>query len=260
MPRQTIYDKVRKLLGALTLAELHRLRSEIGDLITLYEQGGVLTGWGSVEEKIIRKKHYDPITGAPIIDEATGEQAYTDFGPYVYVRRRIVGADGRQRLANVGYYGRIEGGLTEEQKAGLLKAHNEGGQLAGEAYLELIDKPVSIKRWESDKAPAERPTHPLGANVTLSTRDLDAHPIFHYLQQVAPAEADNLYRETAAYEVDAQRHFIDQLQTKAFGPAPWRTSFPLAELKRRRFYDRLKNRPRPRFRVWRNRRRDEDDV
>lgn len=235
MPRLSPFRKIRNLLGALSLDELRRLRDELGDLITLYEQGGALTGWGSIEEKMIR-----------------------NFGPYIYVRRRMVDAAGRQRLANVGYYGRIEGGLTDAEKAGLLKAHNEGGERVGERYLASIGKPVTVRRWESKKAPKEQPVHPLGNGVKLSGRALAEHPIFKFLEQVAPAEAEVLRQETFAYHDDLRRYRDDQRQKRQFGPPLWRTSYPLAELKRRRFYERLKNRPRPHFRIWRGRRRDDD--
>jgi hypothetical protein len=256
MARKTPLEKARAALGALTPDDLERLKDEISDMLTLYEQGGVVSGWGFVEFKLIRRKHYD-LQGNPIIDPETGKQAFSEAGPYVYIRRRMVDRFGRQRWANVGYYGRIPGGLTDEQRAGLLKAHNEGGQIAGEQYLIDQGIEVSVRRWESNKAPEDLPIHPLGAESKLAVDRLDVHPLFRHFSRVAPQEAAELRQAIVHFWNDLDRWKREHWRRQVFGPSLWRTTLPTAEIKRRRFYEKLKSRPRPRIRVSRARKRSQ---
>jgi len=253
-------DKVRANLGALNVDELKQLRDEIGDLLMLYGAGGAVTGWGSLERKWIPKRRVattdegEPILnvgedGEFIFDEKTGkpykyETVY--YGPYLYVRRWTVDQSGRRRLRTVGYYGRagveaLDRGLGDQ----LLEAHNTGGEQKGEEFLLEQDLAVDLpERWGNGGYPESPPKHPL-PGLRMDSHKLEAHTLFGYFVQHAPAAAKALLTALHDYEVDRATYQIAQEDGLVF-------RIPNAELKQRREFSRLyKESPRPKFRVRR---------
>lgn len=211
------YEKVTGLLGALSPDELLKLRDEISTLIKLYASGGVLAGWGHFELKMIKKRvRQRDEDGKPMNDPVTGEPLWEikHFGPYLYLKRWGVDANGKRRLRHAAYYGKagaalMELGLGKE----LLEAHNTGGEAAGEDLISQHLENELPRRWHTSKYPTDRPVHPYDdERITLAS--LDDNPIFKHFERVNPVEAQEMERKIRDYESDLrawqyarERHF-----------------------------------------------------
>jgi hypothetical protein len=243
MPRkiEKNYEKITGLLGTLSPDELLQLRDEISTLIKLYASGGVLSGWGYIELKVIKKKVVQRDDEGKPMRDASGNVLYEirEYGPFAYLRRYIVSPDGKRRLKNVAYYGKagtalVEMGLEKE----LIKAHNEGGESAAENLIsEHVDTDLPL-RWRGMKYPADRPTHPFN-DPRITVKSLDDNPIFKYLEQINPVEAKSMHRKLLDYEGDlaAWEHANKYRYT-------WR--YPMREINRRRTNMEYRHRPQPR--------------
>jgi hypothetical protein len=148
-------------------------------------------------------------------------------GPYLYLRRWIVGPDGRRRLKNVGYYGKagieaLNMGLGEQ----LLKAHNEGGEQAAESLISSHVDEELPERWWGKKYPADAPIHPFN-DERITLKSLNDNPLYQYIERHHPADAREMLRKLQDYEDDqaAYNHAV------RFGYV-WRT--PMREINRRR--------------------------
>lgn len=243
MPKSPL-EKARLVIGALSLAELQTLRDEIANLIALFQGEGVLTGWGWWDLKYIKRKRKNRKTGAE------EEQV---FGPYLYLRRWIVGADGKRRMKNIGYYGKAGATIAEAHRSGLLKAHNEGGEQAADAFLsahigDIPDAEPPERR--ASQYPAEAPPHPL-RNPAITSDQLTNDPIFNHFRETTPIEAAQLLGAIQEWERMLTDYRFARQQRDV-------TVVPLAEVERRNRSRQLRLTPQPHRHIKTRRKKDDD--
>jgi hypothetical protein len=223
----TPIEHARAALNALTPNELATIRDEASQLLALYEKDGVLTGRGCLEIKAIRYQVGDDI----------------QYGHYAYVRRGHVNAQGKVTIKTVGYYGTagveaINIGLAD----GLIEAHNQGGEDAGDGFL--LDHGLTPPRRRGlGKPPASAPTHPLGDD-SLTAAQLQDNLLFHYFHAHCPVAAQDLFTALRNYERDRDDYEWAEKNRLRF-------RLRNEEIERRRITGARKNRPQPPRRVRR---------
>jgi hypothetical protein len=240
MAKKSKYEQTAALLGALSPDELLQLRDEISTLLRLYAAGGVLTGWGHIELKMIKRKvRARDENGKPMFN-AAGEPIWDikEYGPYAYIRRWIIGEDGKRRLKNVGYYG-LAGAEMLEMGHGkkLLDVHNEGGEWEAENLIsEYVDDDLPI-RWSAHKSPADPPQHPLG-DERITLKSLNDDPLFTFLEKAYPVEAREIVQSLRDYESDLSAYNFAKEKRFVFVT-------PMREINRRRANRRLRSTGQP---------------
>lgn len=219
--RKTALERAMLLIGALSLDELRQVRDEAARLIGEYQQGGVLSGWGSWEVKYIKKKQ---------LNKTTGEIEDVSYGPYLYLKRWMIDDKGKRRLKQIGYYGTAGAALSDAEKDELLRIHNEQGEAAADAYVEERTQHLDInipERRDETKFPAQAPKHPL--SKPLSGTQLNQDTVFTHFRDATPVEAAQLLaaveeweRLSAAYQAGRQSKFQKKLPLDAVQLDMWR--------------------------------------
>ncbi len=242
--KKTNLELARLALGKLTLDELKQLRKELPQLIQAQQHGGGLFGGGGrLEYKFVR-----------------------GHGPYLYYRRWVTDEQGKRRLVNAGYYGKAQ--LDADQLKHLLEIHRTQGQSAGLDYLNEVGAlGDEINPWKK-KAPTQLREHPFGPGFKIEAWEIRDNPVFLWLKQQLPEEADYLMWDLhewgeEKHKKEAYDRFKNYAAEHGVTPDffmvlpqfyPSSPVHPTEEIARRAWYLRQREKPQPVYRIGRRKR------